>query len=260
MVEQKLTKNNLSGEKLLAILEQMARIGEPVRVQDLSEKMKMNASTLLRFLTTLVKCGYAAQDPESAKYYLTLKLCNLASSVTANISVRDIAHHYLVQLAKEFNESVCLSIEQNGMVVYIDSVQGPDSMLRTMNRIGSVAPMHCTGVGKLLLLDYSTNQLDELIEKKGLPTFTANTIGSKRQLQVELELVRRLGYSYDNEECEIGAKCIAAPIYDYTGKIVAGISITGPRIRMTNEHVEAHLPALISAAREISTQLGWQQQ
>lgn len=258
MTESKRTRNNQSGEKLLCILEKMAQCAEPMRIQDLSAALDMNPSTLLRFLSTLVKCGYAAQDPDSSKYYLTLKLCNLASNISFNISLRDIARPYLRALSSAFGESVCLAIEQNESVTYIEVVQGPDQMLRTMQRIGSIAPLHCTGVGKLLLLNYTPAQIDSLVEKKGLPVFTSNTIATKKQLLQELEQVRRRGFAYDNEECEIGAKCVAAPLYDYTGQVAGAISVTGPIFRMTSELIKDKLHILLKTAQDISYKLGWE--
>ena len=143
-------------------------------------------------------------------------------------------------------------------VVYIEVVPGPDQMIKTMQRIGNRAPMHCTGVGKLLLLNHKESYIDKMIEKKGLQKFTDNTITTKRELLKELETVRKQGYAFDNEECEIGARCISLPVRDFSGKVVAGISVTGPIFRMDEIINEKNIEYLKQVALEASRKLGYE--
>ena len=143
-------------------------------------------------------------------------------------------------------------------VVYIEVVPGPDQMIRTMQRIGNLAPMHCTGVGKLLLLNHKESYIDKMIEKKGLQKFTDNTITTKRELLKELETVRKQGYAFDNEECEIGARCISLPVRDFSGKVVAGISVTGPIFRMDEIINEKNIEYLKQVALEASRKQGYE--
>lgn len=253
----KSSKSNQSVEKVFNIIELLAENGEPMRILDISKKLGMSTSTVLRFLATLESCGYVCQDEETLKYYLTYKICNIANKVSSTASVRDIAHPYLKRLSKIFGESVSLAVEQEMSVVYIDVVEGPDQMLKTTQRIGNIAPMHCTGIGKLFLLEYPESKLDKLIDIKGLHRFTQNTLTSKEQLLDELKKIREQGYAYDNEECEVGARCIAFPIRDYTGKIVAGISVTGPVSRLTDELIEKRLKYIFDMSNEISRKLGY---
>jgi DNA-binding IclR family transcriptional regulator len=113
-------------------------------------------------------------------------------------------------------------------------------------------------VGKLLLLGFTPRQLDSFIATKGLPALTEKTITTREALIEELARVKEKGFAFDNEEYEPGARCVAAPVYDYTGRIVAGVSISGPLTRMTDEHIYEKLPYLLDAAREISLRMGWQ--
>jgi len=253
----KSTQSNQSTEKLLAIVELLAENGAPMRLLDISKMLGINSSTALRFLTSLIRCGYAAQDEETSKYYLTFKICSIANKVSAHINVRDIANPYMKELSQIFGESVCLAIEQDMKVVYVDVVEGPDQMLRTMQRIGNVAPMHCTGIGKLFLLDYTAQQIDHLVEVVGLKRFTEYTLTSKQQLLNELEVIHRQDYAYDNQECEVGARCIAFPVRDHTGKIIAGISVTGPIGRLTDSFVVSRLDYLRKSAHHISQKMGY---
>lgn len=254
----KSSKSNQSVEKVFNIIELLAEKGEPMRILDISKELCMNTSTVLRFLATLESCGYVSQDEETLKYYLTYKICNVANKVSSKDSIREIARPYMKQLSKIFGESVCLAVEQEMTVVYIDVVEGQDQMLRTMQRIGNIAPMHCTGIGKLFLLDYPESKLDKLIDIKGLQRFTEYTLTSKEQIVDQLKEIGELGYAYDNEECEVGARCIAFPIRDYTGKIVAGISVTGPVSRLTDTHISNRMKYILDISNEISKKLGYE--
>lgn len=257
--DTKLAKANQSAEKVLKIIEALSKETGSVRLQDLAKKLGMNASTTLRFLTTLQKAGYVAQEKETSRYYLTFKICSIANNVSSHISLRDISIAHLKKLSDVFLEPVNLAIEEDMTVVYIEVVNGSSNQgLRTMQRIGNVAPMHCTGVGKLMLLDYDGRQIDRLIQKRGLTPFTENTITTKEALLAELEKVRKQGCAYDNEECEAGVRCVAMPVRDYSGKTVAAVSVSGPIFRMTDEYLESKLCYLSDTAMKISAQLGYE--
>lgn len=257
-MNEKSVKNNQSVEKVLQIIETMAKNREPLRLQDVALMVDMPASTTLRFLNTLMKQGYVNQDPLTSRYFLTLKFTYIGSLVSSQISIRDIAHPYLTELSKKCNESVCLGIEQDMEIVYIDVIDGPDGMLKITQRIGKLAPIHSTGIGKLLLLNYDMKQLDRIIAIKGLKALTPNTITSKNELLKELETIKTQGYALDDEECELGARCISAGIKDYTGKYVAGISVSGPTTRLTMENIKTIKNVVIEIADKISEQLAYQ--
>lgn len=142
-------------------------------------------------------------------------------------------------------------------VMYIDVANVPNRTLMTTQMIGNVAPLHCTGVGKLFLTQYSPVELERLVSLKKLQGFTRRTITDAETLKTELENVRKTGYAFDNQECEEGARCVAAPIRGHTGRIIACISVSGPAVRMTNEHIFANLHFLLEAAGQISARLGW---
>lgn len=252
------TQTNQSSDKLLNLLEVMTEQPEPLRLQDVSRLCDMNPSTALRFLTALQRRDYVAQDIDTGRYYLTFKLCYLAQNVSAFFDIRSLALPFMRSVAHIFGESCNLAMESDMTVMYIDVVTGPNKILMSTQRIGNVAPMHCTGVGKLFLTDYSATDLEHLIAVKKLARFTEHTITEPSALAEELDRIRKLDYAFDNQECEVGARCIAAPIRDYTGKIKAGISVSGPAVRMSDEHIFTHLPFLLETAQQISTRMGWQ--
>ncbi len=252
------SSSNQSSEKHIRLIEFLAIQDEPLRLIDISKALSMNSSTVFRFLTTLMNLNYVAQEPDSSKYYLTYKLCALGQQVKHHQQLPKTARPILRELAKKVGETVCLAIDDNYQVVYIDVIEVPGQISRTMKRIGNIAPLHCTGIGKLLLTNYSNAQLDEMIARMGLPRFTDKTITTKDRLSEEIRETKMRGYALDDEECEPGTRCIAFPVYDYTNKIIAGFSVTGSALRLTDEFFQANLPYMTQLAVQLSNQLGYQ--
>ena len=144
--EKKPTPNaNQSTEKAMALLELLAQARTPMRLRDISDALGLNPSTALRFLTALQRCGYVSQEESSQRYQLTYKLCTLANQLTSRIELPTVTHPYLVSLAEQLHEVVCVSVEREMTMVYIDVATGPDQTLMSLQRIGNVSPMHCTG-------------------------------------------------------------------------------------------------------------------
>lgn len=196
----------------------------------------------------------------SWRYSLSLKFAQVGNIVSSRFSLSKIAHPLLSELSQRCQESCCLAVEENMELVYTDVVDGPDNMLRIMQRIGKKAPLHSTGIGKLLLLNYSNKQLNELIATKGLSALTPNTLVTREALVERLDLIRQQGYALDDEECELGARCVAAPVRDYTGKVVAGISISGPVSRLTKERIHVIIPVVKETADKISKLLSYSEE
>ena len=258
MKPEKRTQSNQSVEKLIALLEQLAREPEPVRLLAFAKRMEMNQSTVLRFLTTLQRMGYVAQDGEG-RYSLTMKICALGCQVSSHNEIKNISAPYLRSLAQIFGESAILSIEQDREVLYIDVVTpSVQQTLTTVQHIGSLSPMHCTGSGKLFLCNLDPGGLDRFLADRGLERRTDKTIVTRERLLEEIAEVRSRGYATDDEENVQGVRCIAAPIRDYTGRIIAVISISGPLLRMTDALTREKLPFLLDAARKISLRVGYE--
>lgn len=251
------TSKNQSAEKALLVIEYLAQKGNAQRLQDIARDLQMNPSTLIRFLSTLQSMGYVDQEPETSRYYLTLKICSIANQISSNLEIRDIVRPYLKTISSTLKESVNFAIEQDMSVVYIEVVQGPDQLLKATQRIGSRAPMYCTGIGKLLLLEHSEADIDQMIEQNGMQRFTNYTLLTKEELMDELKLVRQRDYAYDNEECEIGVRCISFPLRDYTGKIIAGLSISGPSFHIQELDNQETLEYLRQISALISKKLGY---
>lgn len=255
--QTRISQNNQSTDKVLAIIELLAYNEEPMRLIDIANQLKFNTSTTLRFLNSLEQNGYIYKNRETLRYQMTYKICGLANQVNTNTSVIEIASNPVKQLSMLLGECVCLAVEQDYTIVYVYVADGPGRMLRTTQRIGTQAPMHCTGVGKVILSEFPESKIDDIIQLKGLTKYTEHTLTTKEALMEELQVIRRRGYAYDNQECELGARCIAFPLRDYTNKIIACLSVTGPLGRMTDEFINSHFRTILETAQDISHQLGY---
>ena len=256
-MKEKLSKKNQSVEKVFQIIEIMTKSKGPMRLNDISLESKIPASTVLRLLNTMLNYNYINQNSETLKYSLSMKFCQIGNLIHSQISIRDIVKPYLAELSVKCQESTCLAIEEDMTVLYIDTMEGPDKMLRTMQRIGKRAPLHSTGVGKLLLLNYSSEELNTFVGKKGLAELTSNTITTMSELIKELQKVRSLGYAFDNEECEVGARCLAVPIRDYTGRVVASMSVSGPVNSFTLEKADSIKDTMLKLSNAASKTMGY---
>jgi DNA-binding IclR family transcriptional regulator len=145
-------------------------------------------------------------------------------------------------------------------MVYIATEDGPRQILRNLQRIGHVAPMHATGVGKVHLLNYSESDLAELVKKRGLSKITSKTLTNLDNLKHEIERIRNQGYAFDDEECELGVRCIAIPVKDYTGKVIAAISLSAPKNRLEGERKKQVADYLLDVSKRASREMGWGQQ
>lgn len=247
-----------SSDKLMQILECLAEQKLPMRLQDLAEAVGMTQPTVLRYLNSLVNSNYIYQDPESLRYGLTWKVCALGANLGSYASMRSIANRFVTQLSMRFGLGACLVVEENGSCVYLDCIDSSPVAGRILQHIGRRSPLHTASSGKILLASHSDEEVDRYIAEKGLERLTDNTITSREALFAELELVRSRGWAFDDEECEIGLRCVSRPLRSYTGGVVAAMSVFGDASEMTPEHIEKDiLPHLTEATEEISRRLGW---
>lgn len=250
-------KKNQSLRKALDILDGMTQMESPFRLQDLSTSLDMAPSTVSRFLNSFIDYGYVNRDPNTSFYYLTLKFAAIGERVRSNFPFQQTLSKYVKELSKRFNESASLCVENNMQMVYIATEDNSHQTLRNLQRIGHIAPMHATAVGKVHLLNYSESNLIELYQKRGLPQLTDKTITNLDDLKHEIDLIRTRGYAFDDEECEIGIRCIAIPIKDYTGKVIAAISMSAPIGRLQGERSQEVIDFLLDIHIRASREMGW---
>ncbi|MBO8137325.1 MAG: IclR family transcriptional regulator [Desulfotomaculum sp.] len=243
-------------DRALSILEELSRHDSGLGVTDISSVLGLHKSTVYRLLHTLMIRGYVEKIVSTEKYRLGLKIIELGQKRLESTEIRSEARHYLVKLMEETNETVHLCVLDNREVVYIDKVESSNTV-RMYSRIGRRAPLYCTGVGKAILAFWPEEEIKKYVKEKGLSRKTDNTITELNQLLKHLEEVRQKGYAVDNEEHDPGIRCVAAPVQDYTGNVVASISVSGPTTRIAEDQVKLLAAKVKKCALNISKQLGY---
>lgn len=238
------------------ILEYIALNSGGETLSNISRGMGLNKSTTYSLIRTLELLGFVHQNQSTGKYTLGLKLFELGQVVHAHMNVRTIAMPFLNELARRYEETVHLAVMSKGEVIYIDKVDGSRS-IRIASQVGGRNPAHCTGVGKVLLADLPAAELHKLFHGNKLEQFTPNTITDPQRLLDHLAKVKADGYAFDQEEIEVGLCCVAAPIKNYLGSVVAAISLSGPTSRMDAASLQQIAADITETTRLISTQLGY---
>lgn len=242
--------------KALNIIEILAKTKKELALSEIARSLKLAKSTAHGLISTLRDFGYVEQSPFTGKYKLGLRLFEIGNIVAHGWDVRAVAGPYIQCLVDELGETVHLVILDKGEVLYIDKRESRQS-LRIVSQVGMRLPAHCTGVGKVLLAFLPAGEVKQIIADRGLPRFTRNTITDFRKLEDELALVRELGYALDNEEIMDSLRCVAAPIRDHSGKVVAAASVSGPVSRLAGEKFTQLVKLLVRTAADVSAGLGY---
>ncbi|MGI5836722.1 MAG: IclR family transcriptional regulator [Chloroflexota bacterium] len=245
-----------SVERTLDILEALADRGE-AGIAQLSQQVGLHASTVHRLLSTLIARGYVRQNHETGRYLLGLKALDVARAVRDQLDLRMEALPILRELMQKSGETANLAILDGQEVVYLEQVSSPGWMLRMFVQVGARAPLHSTASGKVLLAYLPELELNKILSNYLLTPFAGRTIVEKGVLLSELEEVRRVGYATDYGEQEEGVSCVAGPVRDFTGRVVAAISVSGPWIRITPERVSVLVPLISESCARLSIALGY---
>lgn len=238
-------------ERMFQLLEVLASREEAISLKEISERTGLHPSTAHRILNDLA-IGRFVDRPEPGAYRLGLRLLELGNLVKARLSVRDSALGPMRELHKQIQQPVNLSVRQGDEIVYVERAYSERSGMQVVRAIGGRAPLHLTSVGKLFLADDDAQRVRAYAARTGLMGNTRNSITQLPVLERELAQCRRLGVARDNEELEMGVRCMAAGIYDDQDKLVAGLSISAPADRID----ENWLPKLQATAAQISAALG----
>lgn len=241
----------------LDLLEQFHGEVDELGVTELSKRLKLHKNNVFRLLATLESRGYIEQNRATENYRLGLKSLELGQTFIKQMGLLRQAKPILEKLVGACNETSYVAIFKDGYIVYLDVVE-TDLTVRVVSRVGSRLPAYCTASGKVHLAHMSEEEVDALLPAKDLKPYTPNTVVDRDKLKQELRKVAEAGYAIDDEEVDIGVRCIAAPIRDYTRRIVGAVSISGPAMRFADERLEKELiPLAIQAGEELSTRLGY---
>ena len=239
-------------ERMFTLIDILASREEAMSLKEISEKAGLHASTTHRILNDLAT-GRFVDSQAAGNYRLGMRLLELGYLVKNRLNVRDAALKPMRDLHRITQQPVNLSMRQGDEIVYVERAYSERSGMQVIRAIGGRAPLHLTSVGKLFLASDEPQRIRAYATRTGLSGHTKNSLTQLPALEKELTKVRRETYATDNEELELGVRCMAAGIFDDQGKLVAGLSISAPAGRMD----EAWLPKLMATAAEISRNLGY---
>ena len=240
----------------LLLLERIAEAGRNgVTLTDLALQVGLAASTTHRLITTLEQAGFVHKDPELGLWYIGLRAFSVGNAFLDSRNVVVQARPFMKRLMEQTGETVNLAVENQGAAVYVAQIECVE-MMRMIVRLGSRAPIHASAVGKALLAWMSKKQVEEALQHQGLPRLTPQTITTMAALYDNLEQIRRYGYSYDLEEHTIGLHCVASPIFNEHGEAIAGLSLSGPKARVTSERLPELGLLIGKTATEITLSIG----
>ena len=224
-------------------------------VCEIARTLALPKSSVSALVCTLAEDGLLRRMP-SGRYRLGWNILSLSQALIETTEFRTEAHTTMQRLVARFGETVHLAVLEQGQVVYIDKLQGTRAVLVSITGIGVRLPAHCSAVGKCILAHLPQEKVLALLQSQGMPALTPNTITDIDKLLAELEQVRTQNYAYDQEEAVVDLCCVAAPIRDYTGEVIAAMSLSVPAYRFYSNRDQYRM-AIVAATRNVSENLGW---
>ena len=248
--------SHLSSVKNALRILQCFTMDEPEKkVTEISTSLGLNKSTVSRTMTTLASEGFVLKDPETKKYRLGLSILSLSGIVSSQMDIYRESQPVLNRLVENIGETAHISVLDHLDVIYLQKVDC-NHPVRFLTHIGKRNPPYCTSSGKVLLA-HSTEEVVNQVINKGLRKFTKNTITTPQKLKDHLQLVKENGYASSTEEILEGVTSIAAPVFDYRGKVIAALSVVGPNQRIQHHKVQGLAKKVMSAAQEVSARMGY---
>ena len=224
-------------------------------VREVAEKLKMAKSSTHDLMSSLAKLGFLNKT-EDSRYRLGWRLVTLSEVLLATTELRQEAHPVMEELAVQYQETIHLAVLDDTQAVYVDKLEGRQAVRVELTSLGARLYAHCSALGKVLLAYSSEEEVKRIIQTAGLPRFTPNTITDEEELGQNLAKIRRQGFAYDMEEILPDLCCVAAPIYNHLGHVIAAISMSIPAYRFRRSQTEFR-EGVMRAAKKISKQLGY---
>ncbi|MEW6266718.1 MAG: IclR family transcriptional regulator [Thermodesulfobacteriota bacterium] len=241
-------------EKACNILLAFDHEQEDFSAQEISENLGLPLSTTYRYLEFLVSKGFLARDGERKKYFLGLAIYRLGNLPSAKRELIEMARPHMKALSELFQETVILTIISGWDAVCLERIETHHLIKLSLER-GSCLPLHAGASSKILLAYQDESFIEALYRNRGLPKLTENTITDLTRLKAHLRVIRRQGYAYSDAEADQGARAVSVPVLSGQGKILAGLSLAGPQMRLTEDKVIKVIEKLKGAASQISLSL-----
>ncbi|MCR4398283.1 MAG: IclR family transcriptional regulator [Firmicutes bacterium] len=254
-VEASERNQSKSIRRALSILDALTTNTRGVSPTEVSRLTGIPKATVSRILSVLVETQYARQDPRSALYSPGWRVLQLSSFVLNSSELRSKARHHLLRLMEQVQETVNLGILHGSQVMYLDRADSVRTV-RLYSVVGKCVPAHCTALGKAILAFSPESVVRNLLQAPGLRPVTAKTITDPQVFVEQLQAIRLNGIALDDEEHQEGVRCVAAPVFDYSGSVVGAVSVSAPATRMEGQQLQDVICQVRSTAREISIELG----
>ena len=239
-------------ERMMMLLDALATAPEAASLKHLASVTGLHPSTAHRILAAMTTARFVERQ-EAGTYRLGIRLLELGNIVKSRISVREVALPFMQVLHEAIGEAINLGVRHDDEIVYIERTSSGRALVRVVYLVGGRAPLHLTSLGKLFLAADSPQGVRDYARRTGLPGKTPHSLTTLAALERELDKVRRCGIAYDDEEAELGLKCVAAPIHDEEGHVVAGLSVSAPADR----HDPEWAAQVKRAAETVSRALGY---
>ena len=220
-----------------------------------AERLGFSKSRTHALLSTLSEIGLLRRTAQS-RYRLGWRVLALSRTLAETTEFRTEARKIMEELVEQTAELVNLATLEQGRVVYLERLSGTRAVRIDISHVGAELPAHCSGLGKVMLAYRPWREVEEIAARHGLPRLTEHTITDLERLHEEIKVVRRRGYAWDREEIVPEVACVAAPVFEHTGLVVAAISISAPAYRL-RAMKEAYRGAICEAARRVSARLGY---
>ncbi len=250
------TENKRNGkgvvDKVAAILMAFSFDDPELDLREISRRVELNKSTTCRILRKLMQYRFIEQDPATGLYRLGIRLFELGNLVADNLKLGEVARPYLEALTERVGETSHFAILSGDRIVHLVRIESQQAIRVVPSRLGERYPFHCLSVGKAIVAFLSEEEREALLARAEFEKFTDRTITSRAAFEEELEEIRRCGYALDNEEFIEGIRCIGAPVRGYKGRVIGGISVAGPAMRLTSERIAELIPFVVETAAEIS--------
>ena len=226
-----------------------------IGISSLAKRLGLAKSTVHRLAVTLSAEGFLEQNPDNGRYRLGLSLFTLGALARRRMDVSNVSRPLLGVLRDKYQEATTLAILSRTSIMYLHNLESGQA-IGTRAHIGDLKPAWCTAEGRVLLAFAPSAVVAEALSD-GLVARTAKTLTDRAALMAALDEVRLAGYAIDDEESEVGMRCIAAPVRDISGKVVAAVGLAGPTQRLTKKDLRAMAPDVVSTGHAVSTRLGY---
>jgi len=241
-------------DRAISVLEVLRESDVPLSLAEICQRMSLHKSTAHRSLMVLERNALIERTQDN-RFRLGLKLYELGNRAVEQIDLRVRVHPFFRRLSMQVGETVHLSVLQKTSIVYLDKVE-PNRRVCMSSKIGTSNPVYCTAMGKAMLAFQPEETIEQIIAKMHFARYTRKTLCSRETLLKYLERVRRRGYAIDDEEIELGTRCIGAPIFSEDHRVIAAVSVSGPSSRITAQSVPEIAEHLLRCCGDISASLG----